>query len=314
MRIVQSFLTISIVFGSFVSCAPGQTNAQSGGSEAIQPANRIGPDDLLAITVFDSPALSRKVRVSADGHIDLPLLSAPLAATGLMPDALAANIAQAYQFSEILVHPSISVSVLQYSSRPVSVAGEVKHPVTFEVSGKVTLLNALTRADGLTSEAGPFVTVSRSESGGERSTMTIAMKDLMDGGHPDLNVELKGGEEIRIARAPKVFIMGNVRKPGSYFVQDSLDLSVLKIIALAEGLLPYTASEAYITRTAPDGRATQIPVDLRGLMDRKKPDVQLQGNDLLFVKDSKGRKATMNTIDRIAGFGTSTASGLVIWH
>src|ERR1019366_535395 len=246
MRIVQSFLTISIVFGSFVSCAPGQTNAQSGGSEASQPANRIGPEDLLAITVFDSPALSRKVRVSADGHIDLPLLSAPLAATGLMPDALAANIAQAYQFSEILVHPSISVSVLQYSSRPVSVAGEVKHPVTFEVSGKVTLLNALTRADGLTSEAGPFVTVSRSESGGERSTMTIAMKDLMDGGHPDLNVELKGGEEIRIARAPKVFIMGNVRKPGSYFVQDSLDLSVLKIIALAEGLLPYTASEAYI--------------------------------------------------------------------
>jgi hypothetical protein len=49
-------------------------------------------------------------------------------------------------------------------------------------------------------------------------------------------------------------------------------------------------------------------------MDRKAPDVALQPNDILYIPDSKGRKMTAETLDRLAGFGTSTASGLLIWR
>jgi hypothetical protein len=49
-------------------------------------------------------------------------------------------------------------------------------------------------------------------------------------------------------------------------------------------------------------------------MDRKAPDVPLQPNDILYVPDSKGRKMTAQTLERLAGFGSSTASGLLIWR
>jgi hypothetical protein len=49
-------------------------------------------------------------------------------------------------------------------------------------------------------------------------------------------------------------------------------------------------------------------------MNRKSPDVHLQQNDILFIPDSKGRKLTAQTIDRIASFGSATASGVLVWH
>ena len=284
-------------------------------NDVVQPADIIGPDDLLAIVVFDSPSMSRKIRVTKEGNIQLALLSSPVHASGLLPDTLAARIADALRADEILVSPSVSVAVLQYSSRPVSVVGEVKHPITFDVSGHVTLVTAITRAEGLTPEAGSLITVmARNGVAPGRATTVISVKQLMDGRHPELNLALTGGEEILVARAPKVFVIGNVRRPGSYFVQDDSDLSVLKIIALAEGPLPFTAPEAYITRTQQDGERIQILIDLRGMIKKTVPDMPMQGSDLLYVRDSKGKRLTMTALDRIAGFGSATASGLVVFH
>ena len=49
-------------------------------------------------------------------------------------------------------------------------------------------------------------------------------------------------------------------------------------------------------------------------MERKSPDVPLEVGDILYVPDNKSRRSTMNIVDRLAGFGSATASGLVIWH
>ena len=58
----------------------------------------------------------------------------------------------------------------------------------------------------------------------------------------------------------------------------------------------------------------EIPVELDKIMQRKSPDVPLQIDDLFYIPDNKSRRATMTAIDRITGFGASTASGLLIWH
>ena len=215
------------------------------------------------------------------------------------------------------MRPSVTVAILQYSSRPISVAGAVHHPLTFDASGKVTLLSALTRAEGLTPEAGAIITVTKPAKGDEARpvTQTILVKELMDGAHPDLNLALHGGEEIRVMEAPKIFVMGNVKKPGSYSVQDGADMTVLKILALAGGDLPFTQKQAYIYRRGADGKGqTEIPFDLHAMMDRKAPDLPLQANDLVYLMDSKGKRLTLGTLDRIASFGASTGSGLLIFH
>jgi hypothetical protein len=49
-------------------------------------------------------------------------------------------------------------------------------------------------------------------------------------------------------------------------------------------------------------------------MDRKAPDVELQPKDILYIPDNTGRRLTAGVLERLAGFGSSTASGLLIWH
>src|SRR5215471_5579992 len=126
------------------------------------PIQRIGPDDLLAISVYGAPELTRTIRVSQDGFIRLPMLKERIAAKGLMPAELEESIARALKAGELIVDPFVTVTVAEYHSRPVSVVGAVRSPVTFQALGTVTLLDALARAGGLTTDAGTEIVVSRS--------------------------------------------------------------------------------------------------------------------------------------------------------
>src|SRR5713101_7560469 len=59
------------------------------------PAQRIGPRDLIAIQVYDSPELTRTVRIGADGFVRLPMLKQRIKAEGLMPNDLESALAKA---------------------------------------------------------------------------------------------------------------------------------------------------------------------------------------------------------------------------
>ena len=78
----------------------------------------------------------------------------------------------------------------------------------------------------------------------------IPVKGLIDNADPELNVRLHGGEEIRVPEAGRVYVLGNVKKSGAFAIAESSETTVLKAIALSEGLLPYTAKEAFIYRAA----------------------------------------------------------------
>lgn len=113
------------------------------------PAQKLGVDDLVAVSVYDAPELTRSVRVEPDGSIHLPLLEDGIKAAGLFPHELESSVAAALKTGEILVDPVVKITVVEYHSRPISVMGAVKKPVTFQAVGAVTLLGALARAEGL---------------------------------------------------------------------------------------------------------------------------------------------------------------------
>jgi len=142
----------------------------------------------------------------------------------------------------------------------------------------------------------------------------ISVKKLMKDADPSLNYELHGGEVIRVPEAGKIFVVGNVRKPGAFPVRDATDNSVLRMVALSEGLMPFAAKEAYIYRRDEKGAKQEIPVALEKIMQRKSPDVTLETDDVFYVPDNKARRTTFTVIDRITAFGSATASGLLIWH
>jgi polysaccharide export outer membrane protein len=285
------------------------------------PSQILGVDDLVAVSVYDAPELTRTIRVEPDGTIHLPLLTKGVIAAGVLPRELESNLAEELKSEQILVDPVVKITVVEYHSRPISVMGAVKKPLTFQAVGAVTLLDALARAEGLSMDAGTEILVSRPQpSPDSRGEITatlvqrIPVSRLMKEADPAVNFHLHGGEEIRVLEAGKIFVVGNVKKPGAFPVRDAADNSVLRMVALSEGLLPYAAKLAYIYRRDDNGVKQEIPIGLEKIMARKEPDVPLQAEDVLYIPDNKTRRQTVNVIDRITSFGANTASGILIWN
>ena len=280
------------------------------------PAQKIRPNDLVGVSVYGEPDLTRTVRVGADGTIRLPMLKEKVKADGLMPEELEQAIVAALKAQEILVDPFVTVTVAEYHSLPISVAGAVKTPITFQpIEKQTTLLEALTRAGGLSSEAGSEILVTAPRSSADSApplVRRIQVKSLIDAADPAANLALFGGEEIRVPELGKIYVVGNVKMPGAFAVQGPSGASILKALALAQGLSPYATNEAYIYRL--EGGTTsknEIPVDLRKIMDRKAPDVPLMANDVLYIPDNHHRRATMDTVKIVVGLGGVAVGALI---
>ena len=284
-------------------------------TSANLPAQKIRPNDLVGVAVYGEPDLTRTVRVGADGTIRLPMLKEKVKADGLMPEELEHAIVAALKAQEILVDPFVTVTVAEYHSAPISVAGAVRTPITFQpVEKRTTLLEAITRAGGLAPEAGSEILVTAPQSSADSGpplVRRIQVKSLIDAADPAANLALVGGEEIRVPERGKIYVVGNVKAPGA-FVPDPSGTSILKALALAQGLAPYATNEAYIYRLE-GGAASknEIPVDLRKIMDRKAPDIPLMANDVLYIPDNHHRRATMDVVKVVVGLGGVAVGALI---
>lgn len=311
MRVVVLFI-ISIS-AAFAQQANRPTQATEAGANL--PTQPIGPNDLIAVAIYDAPELSRTIRVGADGFIRLPMLKQRVDARGLYPAELETSIVKALRDEAILVDPFVTVTIAQYQSRPVSVAGAVKMPLVFQAESSVTLLEAISRAQGLREDAGREILVSRSQPGPDGQpimlTRRISVRGLIDDADPALNVVLTGGEEIRVPEVGKIYVMGNVKKPGAFPVQDGSDTTIMQMLALAEGLMPYASKQAYIYRREAAGPKNEIPVSLEKIMKRQTPDVILTANDILYIPDNSGKRMRVSALEKILLFGGTAGAALI---
>jgi polysaccharide export outer membrane protein len=276
-------------------------------SAANLPAQRIGPRDPIAILVYGLPELSRSVRVGTAGMIRLPLLKEPIQGEGMMPNDLENTVGKAMEEEGLLVAPVVTVTVAEYGGRPISVAGAVRDPLTFQASGPVTLLEAITRAGGLTAVAGSEILVSKTQTGpdGQPTSLIerVSVQALIDGTDAEANMVLSGGEEMRVPGASRVFVVGNVKRPGAFVVQDGDESSVLKMLALAEGLVPNAGRHAYIFRREASEGKNEIKIELSKIMDRNAPDATVLANDILYVPDNRTRRLGRTILEKLVLFG-----------
>lgn len=302
---------------SEMRAGPGATSL---GESANLPVEQIGPNDLIGITVYDSPELTHTVRVNSDGTIRLPMLQKHIQAAGLYPEQLENAITASLVNGQVLVDPIVSVTVVEYRSRPINVFGAVKTPVTFQAAGEVTLLDAISQAGGLADNAGTEILVSRQEptSDGKFTTQIqqIPVRGLLNSVDPALNLKLHGGEVIRVPEAGLVYVVGNVKTPGAYPIKDESGITILKLLALTQGLNSYTAHTAFIYRNEDgSGGNSQIPIELKKIMEHKAPDVPLMANDILYVPEASGRKAALTTLGKAAEVGVALSTTLLyIYH
>src|SRR4028119_363447 len=128
-------------------------------TETRNPSYRIGPRDQIEVRVFEAEALNVTRRVSEEGDINLPLVG-NVAVAGLTEGETAQRIKEVLE-AKVLQRASVSVQVLEFRARPISVIGAVRQPGALSFSGPWTLLEALSAAGGLAEEHGAQIHVLR---------------------------------------------------------------------------------------------------------------------------------------------------------
>lgn len=266
----------------------------------------IGPQDLLHVSILESPELSREARVGADGSLSLPLLD-KITVQGLTLSEAEDLLEKKYREAGILNDPNITITVKDLQSKPVTVSGAVRNPGVFQVNGQSRLLRMISQAGGITPEAGTTVQVIRAGTTSADNILHVRMEDVRNA-VLEANVPIYGGDIINVQPAGAVYVMGAVNRPGRHLMGSDSSLSVLRALALAEDLKGTAKPDkAILIRQDADGKMQQIPVDIRKILAQKQPDVALMTNDVLFVPDSASKRAVRRGLEAALQVATGIA-------
>jgi polysaccharide export outer membrane protein len=146
----------------------------------------VGPQDVLDVTVFKAPDLSKTLQVAEDGTINLPLTGQMMAA-GRSPSQLEREI-QTRLNARYLKSPQVTVFVKEYNSQRVTVEGAVKTPGVFPLRGHETLMQAIAKGGGLDRETASSSVVIFRTTDGARTVARYDISSVRSGGEPDPQV------------------------------------------------------------------------------------------------------------------------------
>ena len=254
---------------------------------------RIGPDDLIQITIYNIPeqearATPRTVllRVSHQGVIVAPLVG-EVAVKGKTVAEVQNELGKRY--TKYIRNPQVGVMVTEYRQR-VSVMGAVQKPGVFELTGPKTVIDVLALAGGVSERAGNQVHVYRQDENGNRQSMVIDLMVLAnnaglidDKNSQAVNMAVQAGDVVNVPQSGMFFVDGAVGKPGSYPLGRNYTLS--QALATAGGVNVELAdySKVSINRRQGSKRMETITVDLDAVKAGTSNDPQVLPDDVILV-------------------------------
>lgn len=257
-------------------------------ARAQEAEYRIGPKDVLKITVFGHEDLTRAAVVAADGRLPFPLIG-DVPAAGLTPGQLETRLKELLG-KDYLVDPQVSVVVQEYRSQRVFVLGEAEKPGTYALTGPARLVDVLSQAGGPAKSAGRQAIVVRAPrpegplppGAAGATTFRVSLKRLLEG-DPAENLPLQNGDTIFIPKVTSVFVLGEVVRPSAYALEK--DTSALEAVTLAGGFTDRAApAGAKVLRKRTDGTQEAIEVDLSGTDPRARETLLVEGDTLLIPR------------------------------
>jgi polysaccharide export outer membrane protein len=249
---------------------------------------KIGPKDLLEISVLGVAEINKLVvRVSEEGRITLPLLG-EVEVGNLTKFEVEKKLAL-LAGEKIVLKPQVTVHILEYISRRVSVVGAVGKPGPYELLGRQTVLSLVSEAGGLTPDAGEEIIVIRQLPGGESTALRLSIDGLFVQGDPKLNVALEPGDVINVPvdKPVPIYVFGQVRNPGALQVRRSSLPTLTQAIAQAGGFTDRANKKrVQIRRKDAAGKDLEFTVNVRNILKGKIKDIPLKVNDTVYVPES----------------------------
>ena len=301
MRQIAAKLSILLVL--LLSLPPVGLSAKAAPSVKKEDVYVIGREDILDISVWQSPDLTKALAVQSDGTIDYPILGS-LQAAGLTPPqferTLREKLAQGY-----VKDPKVTVSVKEYNSKKILVFGEVTKPGLYKLRGEIPLLEFLFMVGGVNTNAKrmtvirppkvsedaiPSALLPVSEGVNLRdsaSAIEIDLIALLSKGDLSQNIMIHPGDTIYVASGTgqRYYVLGQVRQPGPY--EWSQDLTVLEAVKLAQGITERGAPNRIKVRKNYGDRQEVIKVNLTDIINgKKKDDIVIKPGDTIIVPES----------------------------
>lgn len=282
-------------------------------------------EDTIVIRVPDSVefgAEKTSFRIDDEGYVNLPLIGRRRAA-GRTTRQLESELTE--PLKSYYLAPRVSVSIAEFHTEPVSVLGAVNTPGLLRMNGEETLLEMLSRAGGLRSDAGQTLTISRrldqgrlplpeaaDDPSGEFSLAVLKLSEITTGARASANIVLKPHDVVTVMRAQMIYVLGDVGHAGGFVLNERNEMSTLKALALAGGLSHTAApANARILRHEPGASQRQeIPVNLNRIVKNKDADPDLKPEDILFVPGDLTKKIALRTIEAMVAVG----SNIAIWR
>jgi len=238
----------------------------------------LGEGDLIKITVYENDDLTTQARISGEGSINFPLVGA--VKLGGMDVKDAEKKLNELLSDGFIKNPHVQIFVVENRSKKVTILGEVHKPGLYELNGNVTVLEMISKAEGLTDNAGNTLTIKRKaqvdpSQPARDSYITIDLKALMEHGDLSANTYLLDGDSIFITKSGMVYVTGEVSHPGAYKVDQ--ETTVMKAIALAGGLTDKAASRRITLIRKFGSEEKEMKVEMNFIV---------QPNDVISVPES----------------------------
>jgi polysaccharide export outer membrane protein len=185
-------ITLVMIAAAAFSLLPLSVRASTDGA-STNLGYRLGPEDVLQISVWKDESLTREVLVRPDGMISFPLVG-EVQAEGKTAEELQKDIRE--RLAPFIPDPTVTVAVTKVNSYKIYVVGKVNRPGEYLVGHYSNVMQALSLAGGMTpyaSENG--VKVLRWEQGNQR-TYSFRYGDVKKGNHLEQNILLQRGDVI----------------------------------------------------------------------------------------------------------------------
>ena len=319
----QAASTGQVAATTAASAAASSAVVKTGCANQVRSTYLLGPEDELQMSGPELEEVANKtMRIDGDGDIQVPLVGRVHVA-GLTVQQAEAEINK--RLTKYIKNPQVALDVKELRSQPASIVGEVSSPGIHQVEGHKTLLEMISMAGGTKPDAGYRIRITRDvewgciplpgatlDASGRFSVAQVSLKDIIDAKNPADNIQILPHDVITVPKAELVYVTGAVKKSGGFILGENQTMSVLQALSLAEGLgqAPDT-KHAKISRLEPGkDQRMEIPVDLKSILQGKSKDIPMEGNDILFVPDSTGRKVALRMMEAAIQTGT----GLAIYH
>lgn len=237
------------------------------------PEYAVGTGDVLEIKVWDHPDLGGTTIVSQDGRLSFPLIGHIMVKNKTM--AQIEGVLEKKLKAGYIVNPQVSVTVKEFNSRKVYVIGEVREPATISLVAPTNVLEVISRAGGVTQEAGTEILIIRPrtddgrkgpltpEEAKEGEAIRLDLQSIQQGDISQ-NFQVFNRDTIFIPKAKYIYVVGEVQKPGRMKLESGM--TALKAITVAGGVTEKgTASRLKVIREQ-EGVREEKPIDLNGLL------------------------------------------------